>query len=306
MTCCNNTSRRGFLAGSLGAAVGACALHALGTRASLAADSGAKPNLRFGLATYQWGKDWDIPTLIANCRKAKVFGVEPRTSSKYAHGIELDLSAQQRSEIRKRFADSPVAIVSIACGERMDWPEPEKLKAAIEATKGYLKLSQDVGSSTVRIFPNQFHPNVPREKTIEQIAKAANEVGAAAADLGQEVSLEAHGAAGDLATMRAIMDQVTRKSVRVRLNCDVRDTQGKGLEENFNRVKDYLAHTVHLHGLKDPKFPYPTLVDLLVKANWDGWALMENSDKVPDRVQALTEQREIWEALVQKAMKAGG
>lgn len=299
-------SRRDFLAGSLGAAVGACALHALGTRASLAADAGAKPNLRFGLATYQWGVDWDIPTLIANCRKAKVFGVEPRTSSKYAHGIELDLSVQQRSEIKKRFADSPVAIVSIACGERMDWPEPEKLKAAIEAAKGYLKLSQDVGSSTVRIFPNQFHPNVPREKTIEQIAKAANDVGAVAADLGQEVSLEAHGAAGDLTTMRAIMDQVTRKSVRVRLNCDNRDTQGKGLEENFNRVKDYLAHTVHLHGLKDPKFPYPALVDLLVKANWDGWALMENSDKVPDRVQALTEQREIWDALVQKAMKAGG
>ena len=306
MTCCNNTSRRGFLAGSLGAAVGACALHALGTRVSLAADAGAKPNLRFGLATYQWGMDWDIPTLIANCRKAKAFGVELRTSSKYAHGVELGLNAQQRGEVKKRFADTPVAVVSIACSERMDWPEPEKLKAAIEAAKEHLKLSRDVGSGTVRIFPNQFHPNVPREKTIAQIAKAANDVGAFAADLGQEVSLEAHGAAGDLTTMRAIMDQVTRKSVRVRLNCDNRDTQGKGLEENFNLVKDYLAHTVHLHGLKDPKFPYPTLVDLLVKANWDGWALMENSDKVPDRVQALTEQREIWEALVQKAMKAGG
>jgi sugar phosphate isomerase/epimerase len=306
MTCCNNPSRRSFLAGSLGAAVGACALHALETRGSPAADSGAKPNLRFGLATYQWGMDWDLPTLIANCQRAKALGVQLRTGSKYAHGVELELNAQQRSEVKKRFADSPVAVVSIACSERMDWPEPEKLKAAIEATRGYLKLSQEVGSSTVRVFPNQFHPNVPREKTIEQIAKATNDVGAFAADLGQEVSLEAHGAAGELPTMRAIMDRVTRKSVRVRLNCDARDTQGKGLEENFNLVKDYLAHTVHLHGLKDPKFPYPLLVDLLVKANWDGWALMENSEKVPDRVQALTEQREIWEALVKKAMKAGG
>jgi hypothetical protein len=41
-----------------------------------------------------------------------------------------------------------------------------------------------------------------------------------------------------------------------------------------------------------------------VKANYDGWALMENSDKVPDRVQALAEQREIWDGLVAKAMKA--
>ena len=299
-----SVSRREFLGGTLGAAAGAYALGALGARFSLAADSTAKPNLRFGLATYQWGMDWDIPTLIANCQKAKALGVELRTSSKYAHGVELELSAQQRSEVKKRFADSPVAVVSIACSERMDWPEPEKLKAAVEASKAYLKLSQDVGSSTVRIFPNQFHPNVPHEKTIEQIAKAASEVGAFAAGIGQEVSLEAHGGAGDLPTMRAIMDQVTQKSVRVRLNCDARDTQGKGLEENFNLVKDYLARTVHLHGLKDPKFPYQTLVDLLVKANWDGWALMENSDKVPDRVQALAEQREIWDALVAKAMKA--
>jgi hypothetical protein len=301
------TSRRTFLAGTVGATLGACALHALGTRAATAAEAPAtKPNLRFGLATYQWGMDWDIPTLIANCTKAKVFGVEPRTSSKYAHGIELELSAARRSEIKKRFAGSPVAVISIACGERMDWPEPEKLKAAVEASKAYLKLSQDVGSRTVRIFPNQFHPSVPREKTIEQIAKAASEVGAAAAELGQEVSLEAHGPAGDLPTMRAIMDQVTQKSVRVRLNCDNRDMLGKGFEENFGLVQKFLARTVHLHGLKDAKFPYPQLASLLVRAGWDGWALMENSDKAPDRVQALIEQREIWDAMVEKALKAGG
>jgi hypothetical protein len=33
---------------------------------------------------------------------------------------------------------------------------------------------------------------------------------------------------------------------------------------------------------------------------------MENSDPVPDRVQALIEQREIWEAMVEKALKSRG
>ena len=28
-----------------------------------------KPELKFGLVTYQWGKDWDLPTLISNCEK---------------------------------------------------------------------------------------------------------------------------------------------------------------------------------------------------------------------------------------------
>lgn len=288
-------SRRAFLAAGLAAA--ASALPSVGR----AAQALAQPDLRFGLATYQWGMTWDIPTLIANCTQAGVFGIEPRTSSKYAHGIELDLGPEKRAEIKKRFADSPVKIVSLACGERMDWPEPAKLKAALAATKAFLKLSHDIGCDVLRVFPNQFHPNVPRDKTIAQIAQALNEVGAVAADLGQEVSLEAHGPAGELPTIRAIMDQVTQKSVRVRLNCDARDTQGQGFEANFNLVKGMLSRVIHLHGLKDPKFPYQLLVDLLVKNRWSGWALMENSDKVPDRVAALIEQRQIWESMVQKA-----
>jgi sugar phosphate isomerase/epimerase len=290
-----NTSRRQFLATGLAAAA-ACAMPSLGH----AAES-SKANLRFGLATYEWGKDWDIPTLIANCTKAGVLGIEPRTSSKYAHGIELTLTDAQRAEVKKRFADNPVKIVSLACGERMDWPDAAKLKAAIEATKGFLKLSRDIGCDVLRVFPNQFNPGVPHEKTIEQIATALNEVGATAADLGQEVSLEAHGAAGELPTLKQIMDRVTQRSVRVRLNCDARDTKGDGFEANFNLVKDKLSRVHHLHGLKDPKYPYQLMVNLLVKCNWDGWALMENSDKVPDRVAALIEQRQLWEEMVAKA-----
>jgi sugar phosphate isomerase/epimerase len=257
--------------------------------------------MRFGLATYTWGKDWDVPTLIANCEKAGVYGVELRTSSNYAHGVELTLSASQRAEVKQRFADSPVHVVSSACSERMDWPEPDKLRAAIEAAKAYLKLSHDLGCDVLRVFPNQFHPDVPRERTIEQIARAVDELGAFAADLGQEVSLEAHGPAGELPTLRAVMDRVTQRSVRVRLNCDARDAQGEGFVANFNLVKDFLSRIIHVHDLGDPKYPYQLMVDLLLKANWEGWALAERGDMVPDRVRALTEQRQSWEALIEKA-----
>ena len=29
-----------------------------------------KSGMKLGLVTYQWAKDWDLPTLIANCEKA--------------------------------------------------------------------------------------------------------------------------------------------------------------------------------------------------------------------------------------------
>jgi hypothetical protein len=285
----SGVSRRNFLAGGV-------SLLAVGIR-----ETDRTKTTRFGLTSYQWGKDWDIPTMIENCRKAKVFGVELRTSEKYAHGVELEIGDAQRREVRNRFADSPVTLVGIASGERFDAPEPEKVRLAVQNAKGYLKLSQDVGASGVRVFVNDFHKEVPREKTIEQVARALDDVGAFAGSCGQQVRLEAHGSAGDLQTIRAIMDQVSQPSVRVKLNSDKRDAAGAGFEANFNLVKGLLGGTLHLHELDEPSFPYQQQMDLLVRMGWTGWQLLEASAKVPDRVQALIQQREIWEKMLAKS-----
>ena len=52
--------------------------------------------MRPGLVTYQWGKDWDLPTLIANCAKTSMLGVEQRTQ--IAHGVETSLNAAHDKE----------------------------------------------------------------------------------------------------------------------------------------------------------------------------------------------------------------
>ena len=299
-------SRREFLSRGLCVTAGAVATTALascnflGTRDATKRDA----KTRFGWTTYQWGKDWNIPTLIANCGKARVFGVELRTSQSYAHGVELELDGEQRREVKKHFEDSPITLVGIATSERYDSPEIAKLRAAIENTKAYIKLSRDIGSSGVRVFPNSFHDGVPREKTIEQIGNSLNIVGAFAADYGQQVRLEAHGNAGELPAIRAIMEHVVQPSVRVKLNSDKRDTGGNGFEHNFNLVKDLLGDTLHLHNLKNAEFPYQLQMDLLVKMGWSGWQLLEISDKVPDRVLALIEQRRIWDQMLANSMKA--
>lgn len=300
----HHCTRRDFLARSVKSTISLCAATALVPLVSRAANPPAARRAatpRFGFTTYQWGKDWDIPTLLANLQKAQVFGVELRTSMKYAHGVELTLQPAQRREVRQRFADSPVQLVGLASGERYDSPDAAKLQAAIEATKRFLQLSHDIGAGGVRVFPNDFPKDVPRETTLAQIARAMNTLGPVAAGLGQQLRLEAHGSAGELATLRAIMDQVTAPSVRLKLNSDARDTRGEGFEANFNLVKAFLGDTLHLHNLKDTKFPYQLQTDLLVKMNWGGWALLEASDAVPDRLQALIEQREIWDKLMANA-----
>lgn len=300
------TSRREFLARGLHVTAGAAVTTALASCDSLPIPGLSKSNAktRFGFTTYQWGKDWDLPALIGNCRKAEVYGVELRTSQSYAHGVELELSVQQRADVKKRFADSPITVVGIATSERFDWPEPEKLKAAIENAKAFMLLSRDIGGSGVRVFPNSFHDGIPHEQTIAQIADSLNIVGAFAADCGQQVRLEAHGNAGELSTLKAIMDQVDQPSVRLKLNSSSRDAEGEGFEHNFNLVKDYLGDTLHLHNLKSEGFPYQQQMDLLVKMGWTGWQLLEVSDKVPDRLEALIEQRQIWDQMLANSPSA--
>jgi sugar phosphate isomerase/epimerase len=295
--------RRTFLRQGLGtlAAVGSTGILS-SCQSQSAKTAGRSPSqTRLGFTTYTWGKPWDIPTLIANCNQVGIYGVELRTSQNYAHGVELEIGVRQRQEVKKRFQDSPVALVGMACGERYDSPDPEKLKAAIEKTKGYLKLSHDVGGSGLRVFPNDYHEGVPREKTVAQIATALNEVGTFAADYGQQVRLEAHGSAGELTSIRAIMDQVTCPQVRVKLNSSARDNDGMGFEHNFNLLKDVLGDTLHLHDLHDKEFPYQLQMDLLVKMGWSGWQLLEVSHKVPDPVAALDELRQIWEGMRDQA-----
>ncbi len=253
------------------------------------------PGTRFGFTTYEWGKDWDIPTLIANCRKAEAFGLELRTQLNYAHGVEEGISAERRREVKKIFADSDVTLVGLASDERFDSPDPQVLAAAIEKAKGFIKLSHDVGGTGVRVFPNNYQKDVSRETTIEQIVRSLKQLGPFARDYGQEVRLEAHGSVGELPVMRQIMERVDEPNVRVKLNSWPRDTEGQGFEANFNLVKPYLGQTLHLHELNTGNFPYELQMKLLLKMGWTGWQLMEGIGVVPDRLAALIEQRRIWD-----------
>jgi hypothetical protein len=261
--------------------------------------------MKFGLTSYQWGSDWDIPTMIANCTKAKARGVELRTSAKYKHGVELDLSPDRRREVKKQFADSPVKLIGINSAERFDSPDPAVLRKAIENAKAHVKLAHDTGATGIRVFPNDFHKDVPEDQTLAQIARALNELGKFAQDYGTRVRLENHGTAGRLVSLRKVIDQVEQKNVGIKLNGDARDNEGGRFAENFALVKDRLGDTLHMRMYQPADFPYQTQWDLLTAAGWDGWCFVEESVKVPDRVQALIEEREMWEKMIAKSLARG-
>lgn len=291
----NCLSRRQFLSQSA-AAAGLLAASPLATLAQT-----APPAIRFGMVTYQWGFDWDLPTLIGNCQKTGVQGVELRTS--HAHKVEPSLNAEQRKEVRKRFAGSPVTLVGLGTADNLHYPEPDKHRKTIESSKAFIKLSHDVGGSGIKVRPNDLPKGVPPEKTIAQIGKALNELGAFGADYGQQIRLEVHGGCARLPIIRQIMDVATHPNVGVCWNSNKQDLEAPGLEYNFNLVKGRLGATAHVRPFTSADYPWPELIRLFVKANYRGWILLEAATKVPDRVVALAEQVRMFRDLLAKAQK---
>lgn len=263
------------------------------------AGAASKGGMKMGLVTYLWGKDWDVPTIIKNCTTASILGVELRTE--HAHGVEPSLSAAERAEVKKKFADSPVKIVGIGTNQQYDFVEADKVKESIKKTAEYIKLSHDIGGIGVKVKPNAFHSGVPHEKTIEQIGRSLNEVGKIAADYGQKIRLEVHGnETQELPNIKAIMDVATNKSVAVCWNCNDEDLLGGGLESNFNLVKNRLGDTVHVRELNIGSYPYQELMSLFVKMNYNGWILLECRTDPADKVAAMIEQRKVFEQMIAK------
>ncbi|GAG51897.1 unnamed protein product, partial [marine sediment metagenome] len=228
-------SRRSFLKQS--AVLSAATLTAGPMSRCLAATSPQPGSrMKLGLVTYLWGQDWDLPTLIANCEKTGILGVETRTE--HAHGVEPILSASQRAEVKKRFADSPVMLLGPGTNQKFDDPDPQALQESIEGAKAFIKLSHDCGGTGVKVKPNSFHKDVPQEQTIEQIGRSLNVVGAFAADYGQEIRLEVHGQCAPLPIIEQIMAVADHPNVGVCWNCNKQDLDGDGLTANFNLVKD--------------------------------------------------------------------
>lgn len=294
-------SRRDMLKHSFCLGAAALAAGPFGRALTLAQATKPGSKMKYGLVTYLWAKDWDLPTLIANCEQSKVLGVELRTE--HAHGVGPSMNAQQRAEVKKRFADSPVELVGLGTNECYDSPDPAKLQTCIENTKAFIKLGQDVGASGVKVKPNDLHEKdgVPREKTIEQISKSLNELGAFAADYGQQLRLEVHGSCCELPIMKAIIDGVENKNVGLCWNSNDKDLEGDGLEANFNLVKDRLGATTHVREFNLGNYPYPELIRLFVQMDYAGWILLEGRETPEKPVEALIEQRELFEKLVGQA-----
>jgi sugar phosphate isomerase/epimerase len=292
-----NFSRRIFLQKSIITGIGLSLLDPFSVFAAA-----KKQEMKLGLVTYLWGKDWDLPTLIANCEKTGYLGVELRCDHK--HGVETSLSASERADVKKRFADSPVQCIGYGSNFEFHSPDQAILRKNIDQTKEYIKLCKDIGATGIKVKPNGLPPEVPKEKTIAQIAASFNEIGRFARDYDQLVRVEVHGnLSQEIPNMLAVFEQVTEKNVKMCWNCNDQDLLPPGLEANFNSVKKWFGDTVHVRELNVGEYPYQQLMDLFTGIKYDGWILLEARTEPADKVVAMIEQLKVFNEMLERAKK---
>ncbi len=251
--------------------------------------------MKLGMVTYMWGAKWDLPTLIKNCEETGFAGVELRST--HAHGVEVSLSKADRAEVRKRFADSPVECVGLGSACEFHSEDHGVVQQNIDLTRAFILLSQDVGSTGVKVRPNGFVKGEPRETTIERIGAALSECGKFAADHGQEIRLEVHGkGTREPAVIRKILDAADHPNVAVCWNSNPGETINGSLQQNFDLLKHKLARTVHIHDLYDTAYPYRELFALLKATNYDGYCLSE-SPATTDPLRVMRYYKAMWEEL---------
>jgi len=289
--------RRSFL--MTGAAVTAAA--SLASMATSAEPAPAMRKFKLGTVTYNIAKDWDLPTLLDICKKVGLAAVELRTT--HQHGVEPSLSAEQRAEVKQRFADSGVAFWGSGSVCEFHAPEPEKVREQIETCKQFVKLVADLGGRGVKVRPNGLPKGVPVEQTLERIGKALVECGKFAADHGVEIWVEVHGGGTALPkNMKSIMEHCGHASVGVTWNSNGTDLVKGSAAEGFAMLKPWIK-SCHINDLYNDErgiYPYRELFALLRGMDYDRYTLIEVGKTMPDRASGeefLRYYRALWNEL---------
>jgi sugar phosphate isomerase/epimerase len=238
---------------------------------------------KLGIVTYNIAANWDLPTILRICKSVGLSPVELRTTHK--HGVEPNLSKDQRKEVRQRFADA--GIECWGCGSVCEFhsPDPAVVRKNVETCKEFVQLAADIGGRGVKVRPNGLPKEVPVEKTLEQIGKALVECGKAAADAGVEIWVEVHGAGTSHPPyMKTIMDHCGHPKVGLTWNSNAADIKNGSLAEYFRLLWPWIrsCHINELYKDSSGIYPYRELFQLFREHSYDRVTLCEVGRSMAD------------------------
>jgi len=293
----SKTGRRGFMkTGSI--ALAGLGLSGRAGQARAPAGPSALPDqpdppFHLGLVTYNLAKDWNIETLIKNCERTGFEGVEVRTTHK--HGVEISLSPEQRAEVKKRFADSSVRLVSLGTTCEYESPDPAAVEKNLEETRRWCELAQDLGCLGVKVRPNGFPRGVDHDKTLDQIGGALAKCGDMARDHGVEIWVEVHGeGTQEPPNIHHILSVANHPSVGACWNSNPTDVESGSVQKSFELLKPWIR-SCHINDLDRKEYPWHELFALLKGIHFDRYTYAEIGEPSCEPIRFMNYYRALWD-----------
>jgi sugar phosphate isomerase/epimerase len=254
---------------------------------------GTPPPFHLGLVTYNLAADWDIETIIKNCETTGFTGAELRTTHK--HGVEPSISKEKREEVKKRFADSSVRLVSLGTTCEYESPDAAIVQKNIDETRRWCELAQDLGCLGVKVRPNGFPHGVRHKQTLEQIGRALAKCGDVARDRGVEIWMEVHGPGTQLpANAHQILSVANHPSVGACWNSNPTDVQEGSVRGSFKLLKPWIR-SCHINNLDDKAYPWHELFTLLRSINFQRYTFAEIGQPSCEPLRFMSYYHALWD-----------
>jgi len=250
--------------------------------------------MKLGSVTYNVLKDWDLETIIKKLEEAGFEAVELRTGHK--HGVEPSLSAEERSKVRARFEKTSVRLLSYGTTCEFHAADPAVRRKNVEEGKTFIDLAHDTGAWGIKVRPNGFPKDVPREETIRNIGGCLRELGQYGEGKGVEVWLEVHGSETQVPPVcAAIMKAAAHSSVGLCWNSNPTDVVNGSVKQSFELLRPWIRNC-HITELSNEKYPWRELFTLLRASKYERYMLMEVAEsKEPERF--MRYYRALWKEL---------
>ncbi len=190
--------------------------------------------------------DWSLDELVAGMNRHGYQGVEPRVEWGHASGIEKDLTAPARADVRRRFDDDGLSICCLATGVRMATPDADTRDGHVEDLRRYIELAADLGCPLIRTFGGPRDASAPWAMVVDYTAEGYRQVLDDAEGAGVTVLMETHDDWCCSAPVRAVVEAVDHKRLRVLWDFMHTQRMMEKPAESFQAL-GHLTRHIHAH-----------------------------------------------------------
>ncbi|MBC7237608.1 MAG: sugar phosphate isomerase/epimerase [Chloroflexi bacterium] len=231
--------------------------------------------MKLSLDTYSICQTMGLDHLLQVLTSNGFAAVEFRCEAGQAHGVELEAGPARRRELRHRIEQAGLRVSVLSTGQRFESPDPQVRALAIERSKRFVELADDMGATGIRVFGNDFPPDVPREEVVRYVGESLRQIGEFAEGSEVNVLLEMHGQFYYWEYALGAVQIADHPHVALNYNSDPRDLVDGSVRFVMSKVGDRLRH-VHLHDLAED-FPYVELFRELKARGYDRYLSLELS-----------------------------